>query len=40
MAQGARHMAQGKNNQTYPLLMPYALRLMPYASSQGKAIEL
>ncbi len=31
MAQGARHMAQGKNNQTYPLLMLYALCLTPYA---------
>jgi hypothetical protein len=37
MAQGARHMAQGKNNQTKFIL---SLSFMPCASSAGKAIQL
>jgi hypothetical protein len=37
MAQGARHMAQGKNNQMKFIL---SLSFMPCASSAGKAIQL
>jgi len=39
MAQGTRRKAQGKNNQKKPILsFPYALRLMPSTSWDGKAI--
>jgi hypothetical protein len=44
MAQGSRRKAhctrQEQSNETYPLLKLYALRLKPYASSAGKAIQL